>query len=269
MVDLVHTYTSGHILRARGHIQFIRFTSVRCASETVPLMTLSDISYQTCRISFFLFILFGPSPGCCSGCILHGLLVFAMETESLPQGTAPRRLKRLRMATPDIQTPVKIGADSDAESERDEQMLATGPEERAAVMPPPTPQQLLTMLAQRGFGTKLFMWGVIEGYRMMEQLNECKGAVQTMVGHTLVEGEADADRIAGIMSRIFLVLRGTRGTKGVPWVGGYIRQHLEDLEQRPHQFAQDLWQAFQRETCDHRGDRFTWASHIESHHTVL
>ena len=124
MVDLVHTYTSGYIPRARGHIQFIRYTSVWCASETVPLMTLSDLSYQTCRISLFLLILFGPSPGCCSGSILHGLLVFAMETDAPPQGTAPRRLKRLRMATPDIQTPVKIGADSDAESERDEQMLA-------------------------------------------------------------------------------------------------------------------------------------------------
>jgi hypothetical protein len=64
--------------------------------------------------------------------------------------------------------------------------------------------------------------------------------------HKVVEAAPELSR-GLIASRAILLLRGVRGTAGVPWTGARILENLEDFTHDFPKFAQSLWASFQEE----------------------
>jgi hypothetical protein len=115
-------------------------------------------------------------------------------------------------------------------------------------------QELLLAVVSRGLAPKVCLGLIPEGVALMNGM------------HRIIQISQDAM----VVSRTFIVLRHVRGTHGVPWVTGFLEGHWEQMAVlEPPAFTQALWEAFLYETEANRRGKFTWASHIEHHHTRL
>ena len=127
------------------------------------------------------------------------------------------------------------------------------------VIPDP---QLLDSVAETGIGSKLHGAFIPELVRMIVAM---EAVVPAWAEHQSSRGLATA--------RAFLLIRGTRGDRGVPFVQNYILEHKDSFMSAAEVFAADfamqLLDAAIEHGNEHYPGEYNWAGHCEGNHKFL